>query len=129
VKWFCEGNAAVLPAFATCHEGAQLRTRACFALARWTKPPCVTKRRHPPHPIAAATEWVAKITTVGLEMFLPAVAGAYVDEWLGTNYWALVGVVVGFVVGMWHLLQMTRTVPKGADKAESKRNNGGSAGV
>jgi hypothetical protein len=53
-------------------------------------------------------EWVAKITTVSLEMALPAIGGGYLDSRLGTSYWALVGVIVGVVVGMWHLLQMTR---------------------
>jgi hypothetical protein len=66
-------------------------------------------------------EWVAKITTVGLEMALPAIGGGYLDRRWGTNYWALVGVVVGVTVGMWHLLQMTR--PK-----KGQRTNGGSSG-
>jgi len=72
-------------------------------------------------------EWVAKITTVALEMFLTGVAGSYVEHWLGTNYWALVGIVVGFVVGMWHLLQMTRTRrrPPGDQREDS---TGGTAG-
>jgi uncharacterized protein YqgC (DUF456 family) len=87
-------------------------------------------------------EWVAKITTVALEMFLPAVAGAYIDRRMGTGYWAIVGVVVGFVVGMWHLLQMTRrpatqaAANKAANKAaaddthggKSEKQHGGSAG-
>jgi F0F1-type ATP synthase assembly protein I len=52
-------------------------------------------------------DWVAKITTVGLEMALPAIGGAFLDRRLGTSYWALAGVVLGFVCGMVHLLQMT----------------------
>jgi len=54
-------------------------------------------------------EWVAKITTVAIEMFLPAVGGGYLDRRLGTNYWALLGLVMGVTVGIWHLLLMTRT--------------------
>jgi F0F1-type ATP synthase assembly protein I len=53
-------------------------------------------------------QWVAKITTVGLEMVLPAIAGTYLDRYLRTNYWAVIGLVVGMVVGFWHLLQMTK---------------------
>lgn len=71
-----------------------------------------------------AIEWVAKITTVALEMVLPTVGGWYLDKRFGTQYWVLVGVVVGMVVGMMHLLQMTR--PKnGGDRQE---NSGGSGG-
>jgi uncharacterized protein YqgC (DUF456 family) len=63
-------------------------------------------------------EWVTKITTVALEMVLPAIGGAWLDKRFGTQYWALVGVVLGMVVGMWHLLQMTRpkTGPGGKQK-------------
>ena len=68
----------------------------------------VTEQPRKPHPIALAMEWVAKITTVALEMFLPAVAGGWLDRQLGTNYWALIGVVLGVTVGLWHLLQMTK---------------------
>lgn len=70
--------------------------------------------------MAVAMEWVAKITTVALEMFLPAIGGKYLDGYLGTSYWVLVGLVLGFVVGLWHLLQMTRSPNRrqGASKGE-----------
>jgi hypothetical protein len=77
----------------------------------------VTDKRFDPHPLAVAMEWVAKITTVALEMFLPAIGGGYLDRWLGTNYWALIGLALGVTVGMWHLLQMTR--PAGRGKGQS----------
>jgi len=65
-------------------------------------------------------EWVTKITTVGLEMALPAIGGAYLDQRFGTKYWALVGLVFGVVVGMWHLLQMTK--PADRNRAKKGRN-------
>ena len=68
--------------------------------------------------MAQAVEWVTKITTVALEMALPAIGGGYLDKRFGTKYWALAGVVLGFVVGMWHLLQMTKVTG-------SKRSVGG----
>jgi hypothetical protein len=76
-----------------------------------------------PGPLALAMEWVAKITTVGLEMVLPAIGGAYLDKRLGTTYWTLVGVAVGMVGGMWHLLQMTRK--KDGETGSGKRTRGG----
>ena len=56
-------------------------------------------------------EWVAKITTVGLEMVLPTIAGRYLDRYLGTSYWVVIGLIVGLAVGFWHLMQMTRSPP------------------
>ena len=78
----------------------------------------MTDQRPRPDPLAQAMEWVTKITTVALEMVLPAIGGAWLDKRFGTQYWALVGVVLGMVVGMWHLLQMTRpkTGPSGKQK-------------
>jgi len=66
-------------------------------------------------------EWVAKITTVGLEMALPAIGGAYLDRRLGTSYWALAGVVLGFVCGMFHLLQMTGAEGRRSREAKQQR--------
>ena len=73
----------------------------------------VTEERPNRDPFSLAMEWVAKITTVGLEMVLPAVGGKYLDGRLGTSHWVLVGMVLGFIVGFWHLLQMTRPPGKG----------------
>lgn len=61
--------------------------------------------------MASAMEWVAKITTVGLVMVLPAVGGKYLDTRWGTNYWAVVGLVMGMVAGFVYLLQITRRPP------------------
>jgi F0F1-type ATP synthase assembly protein I len=82
----------------------------------------VTKPGRDLHPFALAMEWVAKITTVGLEMALPAIGGAYLDRRLGTSYWALVGVVLGFVCGMVHLLQMTAAAGRGSREAKQRES-------
>ena len=44
------------------------------------------------------------------EMALPALLGRWIDVYLGTHYWFLVGLVAGPVLGFWHLLVMTGVV-------------------
>jgi F0F1-type ATP synthase assembly protein I len=68
-------------------------------------------------------EWVTKITTVALEMVLPALGGVYLDKRMGTSYWALIGLVVGFVAGMWHLLQMTRGPGSGQPVKQDRKED------
>ena len=65
----------------------------------------------PRQPLALAMEWVAKITTVGLEMVLPGVGGVYLDKYFQTTFLALLGFGVGMTVGILHLLQMSRQPP------------------
>jgi len=61
--------------------------------------------------MASAMEWVAKITTVGLEMVLPGVGGRYLDAWLGTSYLTLLGLGLGMAVAIFHLVQWTKLPP------------------
>ena len=68
-----------------------------------------------PNPLAVAMEWVAKITTVGLEMVLPGVAGHYLDRRFGTSFLAISGFVLGVTVGIWHLIQWTKPTPDARD--------------
>jgi len=60
--------------------------------------------------MALAVEWVARITTVSLEMFLPGLAGQWLDGRWGTNFIGPLGFVFGLAVGIWHLLVMTKSV-------------------
>ena len=71
-------------------------------------PPQVTDPQDERPPIALAMEWVAKITTVALEMVLPGLLGEWLDGKFGTNFLALVGFALGITVGVMHLLAMTR---------------------
>lgn len=59
-------------------------------------------------PIGVAAGWVAKITTVALEMVIPAAVGAWADQRWGLNFLAMLGLAVGVTVGIWHLVQMTK---------------------
>jgi hypothetical protein len=68
----------------------------------------VERRKSTSSPIADAMQWVSRITTVGLMMVLPAIGGRWLDKRFVTNYWALIGLVVGLVIGMWQLMQIAK---------------------
>lgn len=65
-------------------------------------------------PMAVAVEWVAKITTVSFEFFLPGLAGQWADHRWGTKFLGLLGFAIGLTLGLWHLLKMTK--PEGPEK-------------
>jgi ATP synthase protein I len=53
--------------------------------------------------------WASRATTLGLEFTLPALGGAYLDRRWGTEPLAtVVGAILGFAVGMMHILRLTR---------------------
>jgi F0F1-type ATP synthase assembly protein I len=59
--------------------------------------------------MAVAIEWSARITTIGLEMTLPACGGYWLDVRLGTSPGFLIaGAALGFALGIWSLLQIAR---------------------
>jgi len=61
-------------------------------------------------PLVVAMQWVNQITTVSLEMALPAALGYWLDQKWQTEPWLVaVGAVLGFVTAMTHLLQLTRS--------------------
>ena len=57
-------------------------------------------------PIGEAMVWASRIMAVGLVMFLPALAGNWLDARLGTRFLGPVGLVVGFVIGLAWLVQL-----------------------
>ena len=53
-------------------------------------------------------EWVSRIVTVGLEMVLPGLLGAWLDHRWGSSPWLMVaGFGFGIVGGIWHLIVLT----------------------
>ena len=63
-------------------------------------------------PLALAMEWVSRITTICLEMALPALLGHLADRWLNRKMLFLVlGAVVGFSLGMWQLVKLAAGPP------------------
>ena len=59
-------------------------------------------------PLGEAVVWVSRITAIGLAMFLPAVAGKWLDARLGTGFLGLVGLALGFAVAISWLVQLQR---------------------
>ena len=75
-------------------------------------------------PMAQAMAWSSRITTVSLEMVLPAVFGHWIDERLGTGWvFVMLGAVVGMTGGIMHLVRMTD--PDSQNVADSKSSDDG----
>ena len=56
-----------------------------------------------------AIEWSTRLMTIGLEMALPAAAGYWLDLRVGTPpVFVILGAVLGFTTGMFHLMQIAR---------------------
>ena len=53
-----------------------------------------------------ALGWASRIIAAGVVMFLPAVAGGFLDTRLGTGYLGPVGLAIGFVAGLAWLVRM-----------------------
>ncbi|MCH9654228.1 MAG: AtpZ/AtpI family protein [Planctomycetes bacterium] len=70
--------------------------------------------------LAEAHLWVSRLTTVSLEMALPAFFGHWLDKkWDTVPLFTAVGALLGFVCGLTHLLQMA----KDAERKEQKSKN------
>lgn len=64
--------------------------------------------RRPETPMAAAMQWVARITAAALMMFLPGLGGQWLDGRLETRFLTIVGFALGLVGGMAYLIAATR---------------------
>lgn len=54
----------------------------------------------------------SQISTLGIEMALPAVAGYWGDQRWGTSPWLLiVGVICGFVISLYSIIKLTQRKP------------------
>ena len=70
--------------------------------------------------IAEAYQWVSIVTTITLEMVLPAYGGSLLDKRWSTGSWmTIIGACLGMVVAMTHLLQVTRKPPGSDDTKKS----------
>jgi hypothetical protein len=57
-------------------------------------------------PVGEALAWASRIIAIGLAMFLPAVAGTWLDGRLGTRFCGPTGLVLGFVMGLSWLVSL-----------------------
>ena len=71
-------------------------------------------------PLATGMAWVARITTVVAEMVIPGLIGRWLDSKWETQFCVVIGFVLGLVIGMWHLIRMTRSMDSQAPKGPSR---------
>jgi hypothetical protein len=57
-------------------------------------------------PVGEAMVWVSRITAIGLTMFLPGVAGGWLDAKLGTRFIGPIGFVAGLGLAIYSLSQL-----------------------
>lgn len=56
-----------------------------------------------------AMQWVQQITSISMEMVLPAGLGYWVDSRWGTSPWLLItGAILGLILAMTHLMQLAK---------------------
>jgi ATP synthase protein I len=64
-------------------------------------------------PLAVGLSLSTTLSTIGLEFALPMLLGLYADEKLGTKpVLLLVGMVLGFALGVFHLVRIARDTSK-----------------
>lgn len=72
--------------------------------------------------MAVAAQWVSQITGIGLEIVVPIVVGRWLDERWGTSFCTVVGVVIGPLLGFWHLLTVTGVVGRAKEGPEQENS-------
>lgn len=67
------------------------------------------RTNRPQSPLAAGLQWATAITTIGMEMALPPLVGAWIDQRYGTSpAWTVILALLGFVVAMRHLWDLAK---------------------
>lgn len=74
--------------------------------------------------LAEAHLWVSRLTTVSLEMALPALLGHWFDnKWETTPLLTAIGAFLGFGCGLTHLLRMTKEAERKDRKSKGPSLN------
>ncbi len=69
-------------------------------------------------PMVVAMRWVNQITSIAIEMAVPAFLGHWADQRWGTEPWLVgIGALLGFAVAMVHLLALA----KQSNRRETRR--------
>lgn len=69
--------------------------------------------------MAEAMAWVSRITTISLEMVVPALAGHFADKFFGTQFLVLLGAGFGMLLGFWQLLAIAKQKQKNNTPTET----------
>lgn len=83
-----------------------------WILSMHRPPESARRTRQTGSPVGEALTWAARIIAIGLAMFLPAVAGAWLDARLDTRFLAAAGLVLGFSTGLAWLVQIGGRKPR-----------------
>jgi len=62
--------------------------------------------------VGEALVWSSRITAIGIAMFLPGVAGGWLDERLGLRWLGPAGFVVGFAAALFWLTRVAAGRPR-----------------
>jgi F0F1-type ATP synthase assembly protein I len=72
-------------------------------------------------PMAVGMYWAQQITSIAIEMALPAWLGRLADQRWGTEPWLVaVGALLGFSAALWHLMAIARQTGSGSSGRAKK---------
>ena len=71
----------------------------------------------------ANTNAVSRAIAVMILMLLPGVAGSYLDRWLNTQFFVVIGFVVGIGIAIFGLLYVARIADLAAKKSRELRKS------
>jgi hypothetical protein len=91
-------------------ETARSQRVGFFAPTRSSLPPGVSAPPENRHPVGVAVEWVSQITAIALEIVACIWLGRWLDTKFETTFCSPIGLVIGPVLGFWHLLVLTGVV-------------------
>lgn len=83
------------------------------------------RRPHRRSSLSAGLQWASAVTTIGLEMALPPLLGAWIDSVYKTSpWWTVAFAVVGFAAAMRHLWDLSKRLggPRPAPAQPSPKN-------